>query len=150
MRVISRPIENRGVEVWKIMQQVDKVVLVVSQIVSGSARHADLVFSTELESVSFVSNLCEEPKSVFWGSCPVFNHLRELVDFASNERHGGREDGIKLAEVGKVPGEVQRKRIERMRVLCEESERVGRHWISHCDYVAHGSKQKAPPVTSLC
>ena len=105
----------------------------VPQVVGGSARHADLVFSAELESVSFVPNLCEEPEPVFRGGRPVFNHLRELVDFGGNESHGGREDGIELAEVGKVPGKVERERIEGMRVLCEESERVGRRWIGHSD-----------------
>ena len=89
MGVMSCPVEVRGVEVWKIMQQVDKVVLMVAQVVSGSARHADLVFPTELESVSLVSNLCEEPKPVFWGGRPVFYHLCELVDFGGNESHGG-------------------------------------------------------------
>ena len=122
------------------MQQVDKVALVVSQVVSCSTRHADLVFPAELEPVCFVPNLCEEPKPVFWGGRPVFNHLCELVDFGGNESHGGREDGIELAEVGKVPGEVERERIEGMRVLGEESERVGRRWISHsCNCVAHGN-----------
>ena len=121
------------------MQQVDKVVLVVSQVVGCSTRHADLVFSTELEPVCFVPNLSQEPKPVFRGGRPVFNHLRELVDFGGNESHGGREDGIELAEVGKVPGEVEGERIEGMCVLCEESERVGRRWISHsCNRVAHG------------
>ena len=115
------------------MQQVDKVILVVAQVVRSGARHADFVLPTELEPVSFVSNLCKEPKPVFWGGRPVFNHLRELVDFGGNESHGGREDGIELAEVGKVPGKVERERIEGMRVLCEESERVGRRWIGHSD-----------------
>jgi len=140
VRVISCPVEDGRVEVWKIVQQVDKVALVVSQVVSCSTRHADLVFSAELEPVRFVPNLCEEPKPVFWGGRPVFNHLCELVDFGGNESHGGREDGIELAEVSKVPGEVERERIEGMCVLGEESERVGRRWISHsCNCVAHGN-----------
>ena len=121
------------------MQQVDKVVLVVPQVVSCSTRYADLVFSAKLEPVGFVSNLCEEPKPVFWGGRPVFNHLCELVDFGSNESHRGREDGIELAEVCKVPGEIEGEGIEGMRVLREESERVGRRWISHGDCVAHGN-----------
>lgn len=139
MRIIGCPVENGGVEVRKIMQEVDKVVLVVAQVVSGSTCHTNLVFPAELEPVSFVSNLCEEPKPVFWGGCPVFNHLRELIDFGCNESHRGREDRIELAEVGKVPGEVEGERIEGMRVLCKESKRVGRRWISHSDCAAHGS-----------
>jgi hypothetical protein len=139
MRIISRPVEDGRVEVWKIMQQVDKVVLVVAQVVSGSARHADLVFSAEFEPVGFVANLSEEPKPVFWGGRPVFNHLRELVDFGGNECHGGREDRIELAEVGEVPREVEREGVEGMRVLCKESERVRRRWISHSGCVVHGS-----------
>lgn len=89
MRVISRPVEDGRVKIWQIMQQVDKVILVVAQVVGSGARHADFVLPTELEPVSFVSNLCKEPKPVFWGGRPVFNHLRELVDFGGNERHGG-------------------------------------------------------------
>ena len=89
MRVISRPVEDRGIKVWKIMQQVDEVVFVVAQVVGGSACNANLVFSAKFESVSFVPNLCEEPKSVFRGGRSVLNHLRELVDFGGDERHGG-------------------------------------------------------------
>jgi len=149
VRIISCPVEDGRFEVWKITEQVDKVVLVVSQVVSCSTRHADLVFSTELEPIGFVPNLGEEPKPVFWGGRPVFNHLGELVNFGGNESHRGREDGIELAEVGKVPGEVERERIEGMRVLGEESKRVGRRWISHsCNCVAHAGA--AEGITGLC
>ena len=132
------------------MQQVDKVVLVVSQVVSCSTRHADLVFPPELEPVGFVPNLGEEPKPIFWGGCPIFNHLCELVDFGGNESHGRREDGIELAEVGKVPGEVERERIKGMCVLGEESERVGRRWISHSCNCVGSRKRKGSSVTGLC
>ena len=136
MRIMSCPVQNRGVEIGKIVQQVDKVVLVVPQIVSSGARDPDLVFSAEFESVGFVSNLCKEPKPVFWrGRTTVFNHLRELVDFGGNERHGGREDRIELAEVGEVPGEVEGERVEGMCVFCEESERVDGRWISHAQEI---------------
>ena len=89
MRVVRRPVEDGGVKVWKIMQQVDEVVLVVAQVVSGSARYANLVFSTEFESVSFIPNLRKKPKPIFRGGRPVFNHLRELVNFGGDEGHGG-------------------------------------------------------------
>ena len=131
MRVVSRPIEDGGIKIRKIRQQLDEVVPVVSQIVRRRARNANLVFPSVLEPVSFVPNLREEPQSVFRGGRPVFNHLRELVDFRGNERHGGREDGIELAEVGEVSGEVEREGIEGVRVLCEERERVGGCGISH-------------------
>ena len=61
----------------------------VAQVVGGSARNANLVFPAEFESVSFVTNLGEEPKPVFRGGRPVFYHLRELVNFGGDERHGG-------------------------------------------------------------
>ena len=144
VRVMSGPVQNGRVEIRKKMQQVDEVILMVPQVVSSGARDADLVLPAEFESVGFISNLREEPKPVFWGGCAVFDHLRELVDFGGNERHGGRKDGIELAEVGKVPGEVEGEGIEGMCVLCEESKRVDRRWIGHSC-----RKQGGPPRTNV-
>lgn len=93
-----------------------------TEVVGGVAGDANLVLAAELEAAGLLRDLGEQVEAVLVGARLVLDHGNELVDLRGEERHGGGEHGVELAEVPIAAGEVDREAVERVGVLGEMSE----------------------------
>jgi hypothetical protein len=106
-------------------------------------RDADLVLASELETLGLVGDLHEEPDALFFGGGVGLDHLYQTVDLAGQGVDRGGEDGVKLAEVCELPGDIGGEGVEGLGVFGEEGERVGRRQCSRVTRHTGQVKRKA-------
>lgn len=75
---------------------------------------ADLVLASKLETLSLVCDLHEEPYALFLWRSVRFNHFDEAVDLRGQGVDRGREDGVKLAKISELAGDICGEGIERL------------------------------------
>jgi hypothetical protein len=78
---------------------------------------ADLILASKLETLSLVGDLQEEPYALFLGGRVGFDHIYEAVDLGGQGMDRGREDGVELAEICKLAGDICGEGIERLGVF---------------------------------
>ena len=118
--------QDGGVKGGNLAEEDAHVVYVAPEVVCGLAGDTDLVLAAELEAGGLVGDVCEENEAVLLGGGAVLDCVGEIPNLDDDGGHGGGEDGIELAEVSKVAGEVEGEGVEGVVVLGEEGERVDR------------------------
>ena len=79
---------------------------------------ADLVLAAELEALRLICDLYEEPDALFLGGGGGgLDHVDEPVHLGRQGVDGRGEDGVELAQVGELAGDICGERVERLRVL---------------------------------
>ena len=108
VRVGCTSAENGGVESGKILKESAHVVTVTLEVICSLTRNTNLVLAAELEAAGLFCDLGEQPESFFlWhGGVVVSDYASECVDLACDRSHWCGENGVELAKVCKVPGEI--------------------------------------------
>ena len=110
-------VQDGGVKGGNLAEEDAHVVYVALEVVRGLAGDTNLVLAAELEAGCLVGDVCEENETVLLGDGGVLDGLCEIPNLDNDGGHGGGEDGIELAEVGKVAGEVEGEGVEGVVVL---------------------------------
>lgn len=116
MRIDSVPGKGGAVEAGDVEERGHVFVLGLEEVghLSGDA---DLVLASELETLSLVGDLHEEPYALFLGGRVGFDHVDEAIDLGGQGVDRGGEDGVELAKVGELAGDICGERIERLGVF---------------------------------
>ena len=93
------------------------VLVLALEEVGDLGGDADLVLAAELEALRLVGDLHEEPDALFLGRGVGLDHVDEPVDLGGQGVDRGGEDGVELAQVGELAGDICGERVERLRVL---------------------------------
>ena len=109
--------EDGAVEAGDVEEERGHVLVLDFEKVGDLGRDADLVLTAELEALGLVCDLHEEPDALFLGGRVGLDHVDEPVDLAGQGVDRGGEDGVELAEVCELPGDIGGERIERLRVF---------------------------------
>ena len=117
MWVCGPSVEDRDVKGRNLAEKETHVVYVALEVVGGLAGDTNLVFAAELEAGYLVGDVSEENETLLVGRGACLDNLGEISDLHDYGGHGGGEDGIEFAEVGKVAREVEGERVESMVVL---------------------------------
>ena len=130
--------QKGGFEAGHALEESAEVGGVCLKSICCLARDADFVFAAEFETGCVVCDVCEEGEKT-GGRGAVLDETGEGVHLGGDGGHGGGEDGVELAEVCKVAGEVERERVEGVGVLGEQGQGVcGCTGIMACSHRGHG------------
>ena len=124
MRVGGPSVQDRNVKGGNLAKEETHVVNVTLEAVCGLASDTNLVLAAELEAGGLVGDVGEENEALLLVGGALLDGFCEAPDLHDDGGHGGGEDGIELAEVCKVAGEVEGEGVEGVVVLCEEGEGV--------------------------
>lgn len=111
MRVDGVAGEEGRVEARDVQEERRHVFVLGFEAIGDLCGDADLVFASEPETLRLLGDLHEEPHALFLGRGICLDHLNETGDFRSEGVHGGRKDGIELAKVGELTGDVGWERV---------------------------------------
>lgn len=117
MRVGCVAGEDGGVEAGDVDEEGGHVFVLGFEKVADLGGDADLVLAPELETLGLVGNLHEEPDALFLGGGVGFDHVDEPVDLRRQGVDRGGEDGVELAEVGELAGDIRGEGIENLGVF---------------------------------
>lgn len=109
--------QGRNVKGGDLAEQETHVVQVAFKAVCGLTGDTNLVLAAEFEAGGLVGDFCEEDETLLVGGGTLFDDIGEVSDLDDDRGHGGGEDGIELAEVSKVAGEVEGEGVEDVVVL---------------------------------
>src|SRR5712675_1483830 len=105
--------EGRRVETGDVEEEGHHVLVLGLEKVGDLGGDANLVLTTEFEALGLVSDLHKKPHALLlWGGVGL-NHVDEPVDLRGQGVDGGGEDGIELAEVGELTGDISGEGVER-------------------------------------
>lgn len=117
MRVGCVAGEDGGVEAGDVEQEGHHVFVLALEKVGHLGGDADLVLAAELETLGLVGDLHEEPDALFLGRGVRLDHVDEPVDLGIQGVDRGGEDGVELAEVGELAGDICGERVESLGVF---------------------------------
>jgi len=109
--------EDGGVEAGDVEQEGHHVFVLALEKVGYLGGNADLVLAAELETLGLVGDLHEEPDALFFGGGVRLDHVNEAVDLGIQGVDGGGEDGVKLAEVGELAGDICGESVESLGIF---------------------------------
>jgi hypothetical protein len=109
--------EDGGVETGYAEEEGGHVFGLGFEKVADLGGDANLVLAPELETLGLVGYFHEEPDALFLGGSVGFDHVDEPVDLGCQGVDRGGEDGVELAEVGELAGDIGGEGVKSLSVL---------------------------------
>ncbi|KAJ3571606.1 hypothetical protein NP233_g3651 [Leucocoprinus birnbaumii] len=119
------PPQHGDIKLWHALCEGMQMRRMGFESVCSGARDPNLIIPSVLEPCRLLCDLMQQVQPLFLCSPPLLDHTCQGVDFRGEVDHGGREDGIELAQVAYAAREVEGEGVEGVGVLEEEGEGVG-------------------------